>query len=63
MVAGGYRGFDGYFYILGNGTDIWTSTESSTLLANVRGCGYADVNLGSNIRSKNYGFSVRCLKD
>lgn len=63
MVPAGYRGVDGYFYILGTGTDIWTSTESSTINAFNRGCGNNYVNLGSNISNKNYGLSVRCLKN
>lgn len=63
MVASGYRGVDGYYYILGMGNDIWTSTENSTALACVRGCGYNVTALGSNNLNKNYGFAVRCIKD
>ncbi|MDD4971752.1 MAG: FISUMP domain-containing protein [Paludibacter sp.] len=63
MVSGGYRGFDGYYYIIGNGTDIWTSTEFSSNMANAKGCAYNCLNLGSNTLNKNYGFSVRCLKN
>jgi len=63
MVPGGYRGVDGYYYILGTGTDIWTSTESTTYSAIMRGCGFDCPNLGSNIGNKNYGLSVRCLKN
>jgi len=62
MVPGGYRGTDGNFYILGSGTDIWTSTENSTNIACVRGCGNA-VSLGSNNINENYGFSARCIKN
>jgi len=63
MVPGGYRGFDGYYYLFGNGTDIWTSTENSSTLACSWGCGYNVVKLGSNNLNKNYGFSVRCIKN
>lgn len=63
LVPNGYRGFDGYFYLLGNGADIWTSTENSSTLACARGCGYNVVNLGSYTLNKNYGFSVRCIKN
>ena len=63
IVPGGYRGYDGYYYLLGDGTDIWTSTENSTTLACSRWCGYNAISLNSNNLNKNYGFSVRCLKN
>ena len=63
MVAGGYRGVDGSYYILKSGTDIWTSTEASPYYGCARGCGWQDFNLGANNLSKNYGFSVRCVRD
>ncbi|MDD4970289.1 MAG: fibrobacter succinogenes major paralogous domain-containing protein [Paludibacter sp.] len=63
MVPGGYRGVDGYYYLLGGGNDIWTSTENSTTLACARGCGANYPNLGANNLNKNYGFSVRCIKN
>jgi len=63
MVPGGYRGVDGYYYIIGTGTDIWTSTESTSNSAIMRGCGTDYANLGSNINNKNYGLSVRCIKN
>ena len=63
MVAGGYRGVDGSYYILKSGTDIWTTTESSTYYGCARGCGWQDFNLGANNLNKNYGFSVRCIRD
>jgi uncharacterized protein (TIGR02145 family) len=63
LIPGGYRGFDGYYYLLGNGTDIWTSTESGSVNANARGCGYNAATLGTNSLNKNYGFSVRCIRD
>lgn len=63
LVPGGYRGFDGYYYLLGVGTDIWTGTEYSTTHSLIRAVGY-NVSSANTVNSnKNYGFSVRCIKN
>lgn len=63
MVPNGYRGFDGMFYNMGIGSNTWTATEYSSTLAYSPGCGYTTAALGVNNQNKNYGFSVRCVKD
>lgn len=59
----GYRGTDGSFYLLGNGCDIWTATEGSTTTSYMKALGYNNPILETNILNKNYGFSVRCIKN
>lgn len=63
MVPNGYRGYDGYFYIKGIGSNTWTSTTESATTAIMRGCGYNVPDLGRNTSNKNYGFAVRCMKN
>ena len=63
IYPSGYRGFDGYFYLLGDGCDIWTTTEASATTATIRFMGYQSSSLNPTNSNKNYGFSVRCIKD
>ena len=63
MVPNGYRGHDGDFYIMGIGSNTWTSTSVSSGLAVSYGCGYNVPDLGKNQLNKNYGFAVRCIKN
>ncbi len=63
MVPGGYRGVEGYFYNLGNSAYIWTMTEASSILAASKGTWSDNIGLGTNNLNKNYGFSVRCIKN
>jgi len=63
MFPGGYRGFDGYFYILGIVSDVWTSTEYSTTNSIIRNLGYNVSSTNPLNSNKNYGFSVRCIKN
>ncbi len=62
-LPGGYCNFDGSFYYLGFHGIWWTATEDSSSGAWNRVLGYVDayVILGSG--TKDYGFSVRCVKD
>jgi len=62
-TPGGYRGFDGMFYILNWVSDQWTSTESSTEEAWMRSLRYTSSDIVSLSRNKKYGFSIRCVKD
>ena len=59
----GYRGFDGYYYLQGDGCDFWTTTEASSTTATIRFMGYQSSSLNTTSSNKNYGFSVRCVKD
>ncbi|MFM7709911.1 MAG: FISUMP domain-containing protein [Ferruginibacter sp.] len=55
-LSGGIRNFDGAFHGIGSFCEWWTTTENPVawyrLLALARGSNY-----------KNFGFSVRCLRD
>jgi uncharacterized protein (TIGR02145 family) len=59
----GYRGYNGTFLDVGDLGYWWSSTEYGATSAWFRylGCYYAEV--GRSDYSKNYGFSVRCVRD
>jgi uncharacterized protein (TIGR02145 family) len=64
-LPGGYRGFDGGFFDLGDYASFWSSTEGrDKIYALAR---YLDYNCGGVFRTnysyKRGGLSVRCLKD
>ncbi len=59
----GYRGFDGSYYNLGYTSDFWTSTEKSLNTSYMRVIGHNGSSLNTLDLNKNYGFSVRCLKN
>lgn len=62
-LPSGCRSVNGTFFIIGSFGYWWSSSESSTASAWYRYLDYSD---GFAIRgdgSKNYGFSVRCLRD
>ena len=63
VLPGGYRGYDGYFSIMGYGAYFWSSTETSSGYAWRRtlAYGYSDVARSGN--NKRGGFSVRCVRD
>jgi uncharacterized protein (TIGR02145 family) len=62
-LPGGYRSFnDGSFYNVGGNGYWWSSTEYSTDLAWSRFMYYDKGNVYRGIYSKNYGFSVRCIR-
>ncbi len=64
MIPSGYKGFDGYFYEMGNYAHIWTLSTSEvdnnaysiSIKSNLS-------NLIRNSLNKNYGFSARCIKN
>ena len=62
-LPAGYRDYDGNFYGEGSGAYFWSSTENNSYGA----CNmYLDFNNGNADLynyDKNFGFSVRCLKD
>jgi uncharacterized protein (TIGR02145 family) len=62
-LPGGYRSGSGGFSYMGNYAVFWSSTEGDSVGAWYRslGCGYSQV--GRNPSDKQYGFSVRCVRD
>lgn len=62
-LAGGYRNIDGSFNSMGNDGFFWSSTEESATHALYRLLFYLNDDLYSFGLSKNFGFSVRCIKD
>jgi uncharacterized protein (TIGR02145 family) len=60
---GGLRGNDGTFHSIGGGGLWWSSTESSATLAYYRGVYYNKSIVVIYDGYKEYGFSVRCLRD
>ncbi len=62
-LLSGYRSGTGGFGNLGY-TSFWSSTESGTYRAYIMGLGYNDSSIYVLYSSyKDYGFSVRCVKD
>ena len=62
-LPGGNRNNAGTFFNVGNVGFWWSSTEFSTALAWYRYLGYNNGSISRFDYSKNYGFSVRCLRD
>ena len=62
-LPGGFRGINGSFGAIGDYGSWWGSTEYSTSLAWFRTLGCYDSNVTSYYNYKQYGFSVRCLRD
>ncbi len=62
-LLAGLRYLDGFFYDVGNYAYFWSSTELNSYYAYYVDLYYIIVSarLGNNL--KNYGFSVRCVKD
>lgn len=59
----GYRNMDGKFYDSGQRLYWWSRTEQDTKLGWCRGLGNKQDNVSRIAFSKNFGFSVRCVKD
>ena len=62
-LPGGYRNYIGDFYGITSNGIWWSATEHSTLGAWRRGLHYLRTTLLRSNRSKEYGFSVRCVRD
>ncbi len=60
---GGYRYFDGPYNDIGSNGFWWSSTETSSLYAWFRKLGYNNSNVLRDVNVKQYGFSVRCVRD
>ena len=62
-LPGGYRVSNGSFYNIGYHAFWWTSTESSSMNAVYRYLHYSSSSLSVYPDAKNWGRSVRCVKD
>jgi uncharacterized protein (TIGR02145 family) len=62
-LPGGTRSSDGTFFDVGYGGYWWSSTENNSTFALFRYLYYGDGNFGRSITNKQFGFSVRCLRD
>jgi len=62
-LPGGYRNFDGTFGYLPSRGFWWSSTEHSTSLGYYRTMSSIFYFVGRDGTNKQFGFSVRCLKD
>jgi uncharacterized protein (TIGR02145 family) len=63
-LPGGYRGHvNGYFSGVGYGSYFWSTTEQSGDKAFFRELHYRNSRIERFSFDKNYGFSVRCIKD
>jgi len=63
-LPGGYR-YDsyGYYYHMGNGGSFWSSTEYGSSSAWLRSLSYDYSDVRRYDYDKQYGFSVRCVRD
>jgi uncharacterized protein (TIGR02145 family) len=62
-LPGGYRGSNETFYAIGSYGYWWSSTENDTYTAWYRYLFYSNGLVYRDFYYKDYGFSVRCLRD
>ena len=62
-LPGGYRTNDGNFYYVGASGNWWSLSESNTDVAWYRNLSDDDGNVYRSFNDKQFGFSVRCLRD
>jgi uncharacterized protein (TIGR02145 family) len=62
-LPGGYRDTGGTFDGIGINIGFWTTSESSSSNAFDRGLYYGLSNISRGSNNKDFGFSIRCLKD
>ena len=62
-LPGAYRSFTGYFYPVGLGGDWWSASEFNVSDAWGWPLGSSFSNLGRVHSDKNFGLSVRCVRD
>lgn len=62
-LLAGIRHYDGYFISLGYDTYFWSSTEYYASYPSILGLYYDDSDIYPYHHYKEYGFSVRCIKD
>ena len=63
VLPAGRRDYDGNYYGAGDDAYFWSSSEYNSYLAYYWDFYYDYDNVYHNYYSKNYGFSVRCLRD
>lgn len=63
VLPAGWRSFYGAYYRLDAFTSFWTSTEKTSQSAIYRRLGYHSDQIGRHDDTKEFGFSVRCIKD
>ena len=51
------------FYYLGETTFFWSATEADSVLARNRSLGYKRADLENKLWTKEYGFSIRCVRN
>ena len=62
-LPGGFRTYSGSFSYQGNYASFWTATEGDASLGRGRYLGFDYAQVYRDGYHKNYGFSVRCVKD
>jgi uncharacterized protein (TIGR02145 family) len=62
-LPGGFRGFNGSFFLVGNDGIWWSATENDTALAWCRNLFYSNGTIFRSSTNKHFGFSLRCLRD
>lgn len=62
-LPGGLRNNVGQFLSVGGNSYWWSSTENFTSFAWFRSLVYSNGSIGSSYTTKQYGFSVRCIRD
>ena len=62
-LLAGYRNYDGFFNDLSYNAYFWSSTEESSSYARGIYLSYNDSHINFDMSNKDYGFSVRCIKD
>ena len=62
-VPGGFRNFGGGFYFVGSGGNWWSATEYNSGGARDMNIGCDNTSINSGFSAKDFGFSVRCLRD
>ncbi len=62
-LAGGHRNYDGLFYDLRIDTNYWTATIDDSAHSWGRYLGYKYIGVSRFNYYRNYGFSVRCVKN
>jgi uncharacterized protein (TIGR02145 family) len=64
LPAGGHTNFAPlYFEDINDGTSFWSSSQNSTIDAWTRSLYYTETSLFKEPYFKNFGLSVRCVKD
>ena len=63
VLPAGRRSDEGYFWYIGTGTRLWSSTQFDATYAWSRDMSYDVSAVARDFKTKTYGMSVRCVKD